>query len=171
MGDIFFAILPDAEARPRIAGLNRQLGLQGSAVPPHRLHVSLHRIGDHTAPAAAIDAAKSAAAAIDMPCFQIAFDRVQTFNGRRQLPIVLAGGDELVGLLMLREKLLDRLRQHDKPGFAPHLTFLYSDRHVPEIAVAPLSWIVREIGLVRSLPGKSDFEYIARFPLQKGAIG
>ena len=128
MADIFFAILPDSETRPRITGLTRQLGLRGSAVPPGRLHVSNHWVGDHTTPAAAIEAAKRAAAAVDMPCFRIAFDRVQSFNGQKQVPIVLAGGDELVGLLMLREMLVARLDHRAKPGFTPHLTFLYSGR-------------------------------------------
>lgn len=171
MADIFFAILPDPETRPRIAGLTRQLGLRGSAVPPGRLHVSLHWVGDHTTPAAGIEAAKRAAAAVDMPCFRIAFDRVQSFNGHKQVPIVLAGGDGLVGLLMLREMLVARLGRRAKPGFTPHLTFLYSDRDIAEIAVAPVSWIVREIVLVQSLSGEDSHRQLARFPLRKGAIG
>jgi 2'-5' RNA ligase len=171
MGDIFLAIFPDAEAGPRIAGLSSQLGLQGTAVLPHRLHVSLHWVKDHAAPAAVVDAAKSAAAAVDMPCFRIAFDRVQSFNGETKVPVVLAGGDELVGLLMLREMLVARLGHRAKPGFTPHLTFLYRDRHTPEIAIAPVSWIVREMALVQSLSGKHEYELLARFPLRKGAIG
>ena len=120
---------------------------------------------------AVLEAAKSAAAAVDMPCFRIAFDRVQSFNGRGQVPIVLAGGDELVGLLMLRETLLDRLGQRAKPGFTHHLTFLYSDRDVAEIRIAPISWIVREIVLMRSLPRTDSHIHRAHFPLHKGAIG
>jgi 2'-5' RNA ligase len=169
--DMFLAVLPDLDAKARISGLKDELGLRGSAVVPDRLHVSLHWVGDHVTPPAILEAAERAAAAIDMPCFRIAFDRVESFNGRRQIPIVLAGGEELIGLVMLREMLADRLSHRVKRDFNPHLTFLYGDRAVPEIAIAPVSWIVRELVLVRSLHGQAHLLRLGRFPLRKGAIG
>jgi 2'-5' RNA ligase len=171
MSDVFLAVLPDLDAKVRIAGLKDELGLRGSAVAPDRLHVSLHWVGDHETPPAILEAAERAAAAIDMPCFRVAFDRLQTFNGRGQIPIVLAGGEELVGLVMLRELLADRLNHRMKRDFNPHLTFLYGDQATPEITIAPVSWIVRELVLVRSLHGQGRHLVLGRFPLRKGAIG
>jgi 2'-5' RNA ligase len=84
---------------------------------------------------------------------------------------VLTGGDELVGLVMLQELLADRLGRRMKRDFNPHLTFLYGDQAIPEIAIAPVSWIVRELVLVRSLHGQSRHLVPGRFPLRRGAIG
>jgi RNA 2',3'-cyclic 3'-phosphodiesterase len=171
MDDIFFAVLPDLEAKARIARLAQEHGLPGSAVAPARLHVSLHWVGDHATPADATEAAKRAAAAVDMACFRIAFDRVQSSSGRQQIPIVLAGGDELVGLLMLREMLADRLKCRVKSGFTPHLTFLYSDHEIPELVITPISWIVRELVLLRSRRTQDYHDQLGRGALPKGAIG
>jgi 2'-5' RNA ligase len=58
-----------------------------------------------------------------------------------------------------------------KRDFNPHLTFLYGDQAIPEITIAPVSWIVRELVLVRSLHGQGRHLVLGRFPLRKGAIG
>lgn len=175
MDNLFFAILPDREAKARIAALVARLRgereLPGSPVAPDRLHVSLHWVGDETTPAAVIRAAKTAAAAIDAPCFQLAFDRASSFNGPRRIPLVLTSSVELPSLTAIRRSLSVELERAGlecpmRTGFTPHLTFLYTDRPVDPIEIDPVAWTVREFVLIRSLYGRRRHLHLARWPLR-----
>jgi 2'-5' RNA ligase len=50
--------------------------------------------------------------------------------------------------------------------FTPHVTLLYDDRMVPEQAVEPISWRVREFVLTHSLLGKTQHVELGRWPLR-----
>jgi 2'-5' RNA ligase len=174
---LFFAIFPDAGAATRIARLAGHLrgehGLKGRPLVADRLHVTLHHLGDYVGlPQDTVDAAGKAAAAVAMAPFEVAFDRVVSFDRRPgNRPMVLRGGDGLAALVVLQQSLGAAMKKAGlgrwaKPGYAPHVTLLYDDRCVTEQAVETIGWTTREIVLVHSLLGRSLHVPLARWPLR-----
>jgi 2'-5' RNA ligase len=173
---LFFAILPDAHAAARIAGLAQRLraenGLRGRAIATERLHVTLIFLGDHVGvPQQIVALAAEAAAGVAMPPFDVELDRVASFPRRKNLPLVLLGSDGVAGLTAFRESLAAALKAvglgHDRrPGYTPHLTLLRDDRCVAEQAIEPIGWTAGEFVLVRSLLGRSRHIPLARWPLR-----
>jgi 2'-5' RNA ligase len=172
---VFLAILPDEATAVRIAHLAQRLrdkhGLTGRPLATRRFHVSLHYVAAHPPPRV-VATASEAFEAVGMPPFRIAFDRVQSLGGkgRRNKPLVLSGGDGVAGLLQLQAQLGRAMEQAGLgrwigPSWLPHLTLLYDWRDVKEEAVDPVSWDVRELVLVHSLPGRSRYDLLARWPL------
>jgi 2'-5' RNA ligase len=108
---LFFAALPAEFIAADISRLaQRQCQahrLKGKPILAERLHVSLHNIGDYAGlPRGIVAAGREAAAAVAMPSFDVAFDRVVSFGGRSgNQPLVLRGGDGVVGLLALHRRL------------------------------------------------------------------
>ena len=52
-------------------------------------------------------------------------------------------------------------------GFTPHVTLLYDRQSVPESGIGePITWMVGEFVLVRSLYGLSEHVHCARWPLR-----
>ena len=71
--NLFFAIQPDAAAAPRIAQLMPRLrdkhGLRGRPIPPGRLHVSVHHVGEYPGyPKDIAKAIESGANIVDCRC-------------------------------------------------------------------------------------------------------
>lgn len=172
MDTVFFAVLPDEDAKARIAALGARLqrehGMRGKPVVRDRLHVSVHALEPYDD--ATIEAAKGVGAAIDAPCFKVGFDRVLNFNGRPAVPLVLGFSDDLPALMALRislgAELKRRIGQRTRPGFTPHLTFLYGERRVPDLDIDLISWAVRDFVLVRSIQGQSRHVQLGRWPLR-----
>lgn len=170
---LFFAVFPNAGAAGRISALARDLreahALCGKLLAPARLHVSLHYLGGYEGlRKGVVLAATKAAAAVEMPTFDVRFDRAASFRGRpRNRPYVLQGGDGVAGLLALHEQLgmaLQRvgLGRWVKRYYLPHMTLLYDDDNIADHPVEPIGWTVREVVLVRSLYGHGRHEYLAR---------
>jgi 2'-5' RNA ligase len=172
MDNVFFAILPDEDAKARIAALSKRLqrdhGVRGKPIAPDCLHVSVHALEPYDD--AIIEAAKSVGAAIDAPCFKVGFDRVLSFNGSPGVPLVLGFSDDLPALMALRKslgiELKRRVGQRTRPSFTPHLTFLFGDHRVPDLDIELISWNVREFVLVRSVHGQSRHIQLGRWPLR-----
>jgi RNA 2',3'-cyclic 3'-phosphodiesterase len=173
---LFFALLPDEAAAGRIAALQSRLraqfGLTGRSIATERLHVTLSHVGDHVGlPADIVEQAQRAgeAAAAAAP-FELVFDRVASFARQRNLPFVMQGGERLDAVKAFQRQLVAAMvraglgRLADK-SFTPHVTLMYDDRNVPETPVEPVSWIARELVLVRSLLGKTTHVPLARWPL------
>lgn len=172
----FFALLPDAESVTRIATLSRQLrgecGLEGRAVAPERLHVTLYFLGDFVGlPEGVVARASRAASLLAQPAFEVMFDRVMSFAGSRGgRPCVLRCKDGLAALANFQRALAiemskEGLKPADKSAYTPHLTLLYDQRSVPEQSIEPIGWRADEFVLVRSAIGQSRHETIARWPL------
>jgi 2'-5' RNA ligase len=175
---LFFAVFPDQDACTRIAQLADQLrlerGLHGKLLPMSRLHVTLHYLGDYVGlPADIVAKASEAAAAVAVPRFNIAFDRVKTFSGkRRSLPLVMLGSDGVAALRRLQQDLSKALAAAGLPDrlesdYTPHVTLLYDQRTLAEQAIRPVDWPVTEFVLVHSQLGRSKYWPLARWPLSR----
>ena len=167
---LFFAVLPDPETAGRIGDLTRHLrashGLTGKPLETGHLHVSLHHVGDAFGPPPEqlIEALTERAAAVSMPSFRVAFDRAESF---RNGALVLRGDDGVIGLDVLQQRLNDALDGRPRPAraFTPHLTLLHDQHRVPEQAIEPIEWTVRELVLVHSRLGRTTHRPLARWTL------
>lgn len=173
---LFFAVFPDTAAREAIARLAQDVGsrheLRGKPLPCERLHVTLHHLGDYAGlPAALVDQAKRAGDRVVAMPFEVAFDRVASFAARTdKKPCVLLGADADSPLRRLRRQLGDRLIEvglgkQVTRDFTPHVTLRYERGLVPEHAVAPIAWTLREFALVHSLLGRTEHRVLQRWRL------
>lgn len=172
---LFLAALPDPGTAARIhklAGvLKRAHQFSGKLIEPARLHVSLFFLGG--LPEQDIEAACAAATDVRMEPFEVLFDRTASFRGKRgSRPFVLIGEKGLEQLVSFRRMLsgamLRRgLRRVAHTNITPHVTLLYDARAVEEYPIEPISWIVKEFVLIRSLRGH---QHLARWPLEARAV-
>ena len=175
----YFAIFLTEDAATQAAGFARRLrseqGLNGRPIAPERLHVSVHHLGDYAEPPPGIVATAceaGAAAAVLVPPFELAFDRVVSFenkSGRR--PLVLQGTDGVAGLMTFREVLGAAMQKAGlwrwvKAHFQSHVTLLYDERRVAAQTVEAVGWTVREFVLVHSLYGRARYAQLERWPLR-----
>jgi RNA 2',3'-cyclic 3'-phosphodiesterase len=178
---LFFALYPEPEAAAgiaRLAGrLQRELALNGRPIAASRLHVTLHFLGSHAGlPPALVAAALAGAARIDAPSFDVSFDRVASFAGKdRDRPFVLLADPGLTALKAFQRDLGLALGGTDVPGrreppYTPHVTLLYDDRSVAEMAVEPVTWHAREFVLVHSFVGQGKHVTLGRWPLRDRAM-
>ncbi len=173
---LFLGIFPDQPAQAAIAEVAqrvlREQGLRGQPLHPSRFHVTVHHLGDYPElPPERIDAAMTAMARITTPAWNITLDHVASFRGRRKHPIVLRCPDVHTGVHALWHESRIQLAaagfapwlQHT---FTPHITLLYGDRLLSmPIPIEPIAWTVREVVLVHSLLGKTEYRFLGNSPL------
>ncbi len=178
---LFFAVMPDVNTAGSIAKLAQQIcGETRSKSKPlaaNRLHVTLQHLGNFAGglPQERVDAAIKAAASIRMEPFSVEFDHALSFASKpRPGPVVLGGGEGVVGLHALHEALAralqnegfgDRAVVPNAAHYTPHVTLAYG---IPWIAVRPVdavSWNVREFVLMHSLLGRTRHVALAWWPL------
>ncbi|GHH51849.1 RNA 2',3'-cyclic phosphodiesterase [[Pseudomonas] boreopolis] len=171
---LFFAVMPDAETAAAAGRLARDLvgqeNLSGKPLAEARLHVTLHHLGDYAGlPPSLLARARAAAERLRMEAFDVRFDRVGTFGGRRrQMPCVLRGEDGVKGLFQLQRTLARRMAEQGIAGdtaFTPHMTLLYTDTALPLRRVEPVQWRAREFVLIRSFLGQTRYQLEGRWPL------
>ena len=177
-GAVFFAVKPDADAAAKALAqamtLRATQGLQSMPSAREVFHITLFAIGDlPELPQARIDAASRIAASFQASPFEVTLDRALTFETKKpKQPLVLAGGDGVVKIRMLRQALLgDMKRAGIRPTAGsdePHMTLLYDARKVPEQPIEPITWTVRDVVLVHSLYGLGRHEELGRWPLLDG---
>jgi 2'-5' RNA ligase len=168
---LFFAIFPPPELAGSVAALAAQLddlhALKAKLVEPHRLHVTLHHLGDFAAvPAKQLQAARDAAAAVTPPAFEIVFDETTRFD-KSQAFVLCADGSRNAALTAFRQLLGEALADVGfKPehGFTPHMTLARTPRTIARQAVAPVRWHADAFALVESHVGKGVYEVLARWP-------
>ena len=174
---LFFAVHPDADTAARISQLalrlREQQGLQGAALPPERLHVTLHHLGDYVGvPADVCTAARAAGASLRADALDVVFDHAASFPARgRAAPFVLRGGAALQSLDTLQRLLGERMAAAGigrlvERRFTPHVTLLYDRIVVPSTPIAPLAFRVNGVSLVHSLLGRSEHRILAHWPLR-----
>jgi 2'-5' RNA ligase len=173
---VAFAVLPDDDAREQLWRLSHRVRddhrLAGRPLRINRSHVALLDLGSFAqVPEEIVEAARHAALSLDMPAFDVAFNRVQTFRARRSDPAtVLRGSDEcLSGLMTLAEKLRGALAETGlevAPLRTPHVTLIHGDRAVPEELVEPIRWTVGDLVLLKSFTGDSPYIELGRWPLR-----
>jgi 2'-5' RNA ligase len=161
---LFFALRPDAAAAERIHALASRLrevhGLKGRPLALERLHVTLLFLGNHDGlPPPLLAFAARAAQALRHAPFELSFDRVMSFTrSNGNAPLVLCRDDGRTPLDTLRRQLGAEAAQ----SFKPHVTLLYDDRMLSLEEIAPISWTVTEVLLVRSLIGCGRHEVLSR---------
>jgi 2'-5' RNA ligase len=173
---LFLAIVPDPDTAARIyqrAEIIRcARKLEGTLIRPEHLHATLFFLGEWNAlPGQIITRAVEAAAAVKMPPFEVSFDRTMSFSGgSNNRPFVLLGDAgvqrlktfrQMLGISMMR----NGLRHLVRASFMPHLTLLYDKQNVDEQPIEPISWIVHEFVLIRSLYRRTTHLHEARWPL------
>jgi 2'-5' RNA ligase len=173
---LFFAVMPDQSAiasiRTLAADLKAQHGMSGRPIDDAKLHATLCVLGDFPGmPDALIKSASKAAALVadsTLP-FKIGFDTAQSFiTGQRNRPLVLTGGDGVVGLTGFYKNLSGALLKssglRNPPSYTPHVTMLYDDIAAAPQSVAPIEWTVREFVLLHSHIGQGrPYNILARW--------
>lgn len=170
------AVFPDRETAAQLAVLAATQcahhGLRGRPLAIERFHVTLFHLGDSAGLRQdVVEAASKAASRVQAAPFELAFDRVASFAGRRdKLPFVLKADDGNDSLRRFHAELAVRLREsglgHFTGGnFEPHVTLAYDARMVAPETVAPVRWRADEFVLIHSLLGQTRHVPLARWAL------
>lgn len=173
---LFLAIFPDRYTAEKIIDLGSTLRqthrLQGRLRPTTHLHVSLLPLGG------ASDVSATVVEAIGQVCkkvtkvtrpFEIEFNRVMRFRTANAL--VLADVDRKnTEVINLRESLCAEFAKYfpsrrPLPRFIPHLTLLYDKQELAPKPIEPVSWMVKEVGLVRTEVGMTKYDWLERWAL------
>jgi RNA 2',3'-cyclic 3'-phosphodiesterase len=177
--DLFLAIFPDHYTAEQIIDLGSALrqthGMRGRLRPISHLHVSLLFLGG------TMDVSERVVEAIGQVCksvtaitspFEIKFDRILSFRGHAgNHPPVLVddnhgneGVRNLHGLLHAESTKYFALPRSISQ-FVPHLTLLYDKQELASKSIEPVSWMVKEIVLVRSEVGLTKYHWLGRWAL------
>jgi 2'-5' RNA ligase len=172
---LFLAVFPDQSTVARLNALAADQcarhGLRGRPLLPERFHVTLLHLGDWAGlPSDVVEATTKAAAQVRSAAFDVVFDRVASFDGRRdKLPFVLRADGGNAPLRAFQAQLGVRLREAGVApagtGFEPHVTLAYDARKVAAEPVAPIGWRVDEFVLVHSLLGRTRHIRLGCWPL------
>jgi len=176
---LFFAIKPGAANSAAVArifdALRTSHDIQARFLGAEFLHVSLaHVVDSPEFPQATVDAAINVAASVQMPPFEIVFDRGMSFRKpKSRQPLVLCAVPDDAGVVLLERRIATALAMASvggrmiKAGFTPHLTIGYDEHRVAEfLLVEKIRWTVREFVLVHSLLGQNRHEELGKWQLQ-----
>lgn len=173
---LFFALLPDAATRARLAQAAQALkasrpDLRARWVNPVRYHATLHFLGDHALLRQdVVGAAVAAAGKLHMVPFEWVLHEAASFHGR-QPPCILRSSSVPEPLQQLWQDLRRALvlagqGRHVARSFTPHVTVAYSHAALLEVTpIEPVAWRMDGIALVHSIPGQADYQVLARWPL------
>ena len=182
MERLFFALRPCHAAARRIAEsasvLRSELGLRGKLLPPERLHITLHLLGDFPyLPANVVACASRIADHVaerqPVAAFDLSVDRAMSF--RRNVgasPFAAQIGTGKAQLVELWLALGAALRQSGFPlprtrpsQFTPHVTLMYGDPVASVQPITPISWTANEFVLIHSLLGRGQHVQLGHWPL------
>lgn len=174
---LFFAMLPDAAAAARILALAERLraqhGLPDKPLLAEHLHVTLQPLWSTKRtppPPPLIEVARQVASTIVSPPFDIVFDRALRFGrpADRNRALVLQSGDNVL-LTAFQQRLSAALAQRGlrlpRPP-DPHMTLLYTSRHIAQQRIEPLRWPATMFALVLSYVGETRHEHLGSWPLR-----
>jgi RNA 2',3'-cyclic 3'-phosphodiesterase len=174
---LFFALLPDAATRARLAQAAQAFkashpGLRARWVSPARYHATLHFLGDHALLRQdVVDAAMAAATELRMAPFEWVLHEAASFRGR-QPPCILRSSSVPEPLQQLWQDLRRALvlagqGRHVALSFTPHVTIAYSHAVLLDVTpVEPVAWRVERVALVHSVVGQQDYQVLAEWSLQ-----
>lgn len=172
--NLFLAVVPDRDVALEAVEIGRQLskrqGLSRGPRPHELMHVSLNGIGKYADfPEDVIFAVSAAMSTVNAMPFELTFDRVAHFANANAVVLTNAiRSEEMMDLhvQLAKEMWAVGLTFTYNPRFMPHMTLFYDEGPVSEEVLAvPLRWIVREFVLIRSHIGRSEYEYLDRWPL------
>ncbi|MBT8041195.1 MAG: RNA 2',3'-cyclic phosphodiesterase [Xanthomonadales bacterium] len=149
---LFFALNPSRRVRAEVAALQRDLGVQGRAVPPENFHVTLAFLGMQDV--AAIPDVCEVAASVPFPSCEVVLDRQGRF---KRAGVLWLGASELSRELAgFQHRLVDALLAagigYDRKPWKLHLT-LYRKLRTPPPTMAPVAvrWRLDGFSLVESV--------------------
>lgn len=157
---LFFALVPDAFVRDRIAALQAAVGGKGRPVPPANFHVTLAFLGMQSA--ASIPLIRDVAAGLALPPCSVRMDRLGAFPragvlwlGLTETPSELAGFQAA-----LMAGLQDAAIGHDPKPWTFHLT-LYRRLRMPLPRLDPevIEWRLTGFDLVESAAARRGVQY------------
>jgi len=159
---LFFALVPDAAVRRRVSDLQRSLGVEGRAVSPPNLHVTLAFLGMQEA--AFIPQICDIASRLAFPACRVMLEQLGQFGRGR----VLWLGAETVPepLRAFQQSLVAELTAagigHDPKPWQFHLT-LYRRLRKPPPTLAPVAieWRLAGFELIESVGARNGVEYHA----------
>lgn len=107
---------------------------------------------------------------VEVPAFAATFDRLQGFNGKYGRAVVMTSSRPARGFFTLRKAVFGEMHlagMEVPPSldFAPHVSLAYQRSRIPTIPVRPVTWMVHELVLIRSLVGRSKHICLGRWPL------
>lgn len=173
---LLLAIFPKSEDAHRLArfatGLRDQHGLDGTALSPERLHITLHAVAGFidVIPQDVVDAAIAASASVACPQIPITFDRALSFPDSDAF-VLLCDPHSDRALTRLRQSLALALRRaglDPQPSRTPHMSLLYDTRHITEHAIEPVCWTATRFALILSHVGVGHHQWIAQWTLTTG---
>lgn len=178
--NLFVAIFPRAEASAEMARAGGEvkdiLGVRGKPRPANHFHCTVYHVGTYLGelPAgdvrAAIASCETAANLVGP--FEVRFDRMFTFEGRHgNHPFVLFSKDGNPALDLLHELLVTEFMKRGfsksrHSRFIPHVTYCYAKQPVGEMPIGAIDWPVKEVLLIQSLIGKTEYRVLGRWQLQ-----
>ncbi len=173
---IFLAALPDVETAARIRALAEEMkaahGLTGNLILPGHLHVTLFHLGDWAAlPEEIVTIASLASSQVRASPFDVTFDRAESLrNSTGIYPFVLTGGKNTSPWRGLHEALRVALTNAGLGGatrgeFLPHITLTYDKLRARPLAIAPVTWRVKDFVLIHSELGRTTHNHLGRWPL------
>ena len=177
--DLFLAIFPDHYTAEQIIDLGSALrqthGMRGRLRPISHLHVSLLFLGGTTdVPEAVVKAIGHACKAVTavLSPFEIKFNQVLSFRGRSgKRPLVLVDDNHgNIGVRNLHELLHAESTKYialprSTSQFMPHLILLYDKQELAPKPVEPVSWMVKEVVLIRSEVGLTKYHWLGCWAL------
>jgi 2'-5' RNA ligase len=173
---LFFALLPDADTRSRLARVATALradrpGWRAHWIHPDRYHATLHFLGNYPSfRPDLVAAARTAAQIVHAAPFEWTLDHAASFPGRRP-PCVLRCSAVPGALQQLWHALHHALAlagQGDRLAndFIPHVTLAYGEEALAEpVAVATVRWQAEDFALLHSVTGQGDHQILGRWPL------
>lgn len=169
---VFFSIfLPSEFAKPiaeQVAGFGREHGLVGKPLLPHRLHITLHDLGNfEEVPADLVTLALAAGGAMAASGFDVTFDHAMSFASSGTY-VVCGDAAGTAALVTFREALGAAMADAGlkvKKSFTPHMTVAYDRHRIAKHDIEPITWTATEFKLIKSHVGKGIHETLGRWPL------
>ena len=177
---LFFALLPDDEARNEIVRVAESLRTthrpRGSWIARDRYHVTLHFLGESSElRQEQIDRAVAAAAKVRLSAFDIVFDTASSFRSPEP-PWILRCPEPAQSVRQLWQALQvalagEKIRTESASAFTPHLTLLRgADNPLAPSPIAPIRWRVGSFALIHSRTGRERrYSELGRWLLPEAA--
>ena len=170
---LFFAIFPapvDAvQIHARAESLRQQHRFTEALIEPERLHITLQVLGDYAdqIPVEHLEAAVQVAGGVRAQNFEIELDHALSFQ--RNGAFAFSAKKRESPFTNFRLELAQQLARRGfppHPAGTPHMTLLCSHHHlVPEEAIRPIRFLIKEFALIHSYTGKHFYEELGRWNL------
>lgn len=169
---VFFSIfLPPPIAKPiaaQVASFGREHGLVGKPLLPHRLHITLHDLGNFAeVPTELVQLALAAGGAVGAAAFEVTFNHAMSFPSSGTY-VVCGDATGTAALVAFRETLGAAMTEAGlkvKKSFTPHMTVAYDRHHIAKHDIEPITWTAGEFTLIKSHVGKGVHEVLGCWPL------